>query len=106
MPSMKLTKQQLETFGNASPEERQNIMNNHNEEIINTTHELGEAFAPVEAAGFKEHFGEAINPVSMASGMVVGMGVDRIFDYIDPAENADGSVRQQNITGVAREACE
>ena len=38
MSSMKLTQEQLEAFGNASPTERQNIMNNHNEEIINTTH--------------------------------------------------------------------
>ncbi len=104
MPSMKLTKEQLETFGNASPEERQNIMNNHNEEIINTTHELGEAFAPVEAAGFKEHFGENINGVSLAGGMLVGMSVDKVLDYLDSAQNADGSVRDQKITGVAREA--
>tara|TARA_R110002050_G_scaffold286318_1_gene436688 strand:+ start:6671 stop:9154 length:2484 start_codon:yes stop_codon:yes gene_type:complete len=98
MPSMKLTQEQLETFGNASPQERQNIMNNHNEEIINTTHELGEAFAPVEASGFREHFGEAINPVSMGAGMLVGMGVDSALDYIDPAG------KDQKITGVSREA--
>ncbi len=104
MPSMKLTKEQLETFGNASPQERQTIMNNHNEEIINTTHELGEAFAPVEAAGFKEHFGENINGVSLAGGMLVGMSVDKVLDYLDSAQNADGSVRDQKITGVAREA--
>ena len=104
VPSMKLTKEQLETFGNASPAERQTIMNNHNEEIINTTHQLGEAFAPVEASGFKEHFGEALNPVSFGAGMLVSMGVDQALDYIDPAENADGTVRQQKITGVAREA--
>jgi len=79
-------------------------MNNHNEEIINTTHQLGEAFAPVEASGFKEHFGEALNPVSFGAGMLVSMGVDQALDYIDPAENADGTVRQQKITGVAREA--
>jgi len=104
MPSMKLTKEQLETFGNASPQERQTIMNNHNEEIINTTHELGEAFAPVEAAGFKEHFGENINGVSLAGGILVGLGVDQALDYIDSAENPDGTIRQQKITGVAREA--
>ena len=103
MPSMKLTKQQLETFGNASPEERQNIMNNHNEKIINATHELGEAFAPVEASGFKEHFGENINGVSLAGGVLVGMGVDKVLDYLDSPENPDGTVRQQKITGVARE---
>ena len=98
IPSLKLTQEQLETFGNASPQERQNIMNNHNEEIINTTHELGEAFAPVEAAGFKEHFGEAINPVSMGAGILVGMGVDQALDYIDPAG------KDQKLTGVSREA--
>jgi len=98
MPSMKLTQEQLEAFGNASPQERQNIMNNHNEEIINTTHELGEAFAPVEAAGFKEHFGENFNGVSVASGMLLGLGVDKSLDYIDPAG------KNQKITGVSREA--
>jgi len=104
MPSMKLTQEQLETFGNASPTERQNIMNDHNEEIINTTNELGEAFAPVEASGIKEHFGENINGVSLASGMLVGMGVDTALDYIDPSVNTDGSARKQTITGVSREA--
>ena len=104
VPSMKLTKEQLETFGNASPAERQTIMNNHNEEIINTTHQLGEAMTPMEATGFREHFGEAINPVSMGAGMLVGLAVDKSLDYIDPAENPDGTVRQQKITGVAREA--
>jgi len=98
MPSMKLTQEQLEAFGNASPQERQNIMNNHNEEIINTTHEMGEAFAPVEASGFREHFGEAINPVSMGAGMLVGMGVDKSLDYIDPAG------KDQKISGISREA--
>ena len=68
MPSMKLTQEQLE------------------------------AFAPVEASGFKEHFGENFNGVSVASGMLVGMGVDKALDYIDsPGKN-------QKITGVAREA--
>jgi hypothetical protein len=78
-------------------------MNNHNEEIINTTHELGEAFAPVEAAGFKEHFGENINGVSLAGGVLVGMGVNKVLDYLDSPENPDGTVRQQKITGIARE---
>lgn len=104
VPSFKLTKEQLNNFGNASPAERQTIMNNHNEEIINTTHELGEAMMPMEATGFKEHLGEAVNPVSMGAGMLVGFGVDKALDYIDPAENPDGTVRQQKITGVAREA--
>ena len=104
VPSFKLTKEQLNNFGNASPAERQTIMNNHNEEIINTTHELGESMTPMEATGFKEHLGEAVNPVSMGAGMLVGFGVDKALDYIDPAENPDGTVRQQKITGVAREA--
>jgi hypothetical protein len=104
VPSFKLTQEQLNKFGNSSPAERQTIMNNHNEEIINTTHELGESMMPMEATGFKEHFGEAINPVSMGAGMLVGMGVDKALDYIDPAENPDGTIRQQKITGVAREA--
>ncbi len=104
VPSMKLTQEQLNKFGNASPTERQTIMNNHNEEIINTTHELGEAMSPMEASGFREHFGEAINPVSMGAGILVGLGVDKALDYIDPAENPDGTIRQQKITGVAREA--
>lgn len=104
VPSFKLTKEQLNNFGNASPAERQTIMNNHNEEIINTTHELGESMMPMEATGFKEHLGEAVNPVSMGAGMLVGFGVDKALDYIDPAENPDGTVRQQKITGVAREA--
>ena len=103
-PSIKLTPQQIKEFGSASPEERQNIMDNHNQEIINTTHEMGEAFAPSESAGFKEHFGEAINPVSMGAGMLVGLGVDKTLDYLDPADDADGKPRKQAITGVKREA--
>jgi len=79
-------------------------MGNHNEEIINNTHELGEAMSPVEASGFREHFGEAMNPVSFGAGMLVGMGTDAVLDYIDPAENADGTKRKQSITGVGREA--
>jgi len=104
VPTMKLTDEQLKTFGNSNPQERQNIMNNHNEEIINTTHELGEAMTPMEATGFREHIGEAINPVSMGAGMLVGFGVDKAMDYIDPAENVDGTKRTQKITGVSREA--
>ncbi len=103
-PSVKLTPQQIKEFGSASPEERQNIINNHNEEIVNTTYEMGEAFAPSESAGFKEHFGEAINPVSMGAGMLVGLGVDKALDYLDPADDADGKPRKQAITGVKREA--
>ena len=104
VPSLKLTDEQLKTFGSANPQERQNIMNNHNEEIINTTHQLGESMAPMEATGFREHLGEAINPVSMGAGMLVGFGVDKALDYIDPAENVDGTKRTQKITGVGREA--
>jgi len=65
---------------------------------------MGEAFAPSESAGFKEHFGEAINPVSMGAGMLVGLGVDKALDYLDPADDADGKPRKQAITGVKREA--
>jgi len=101
---LKLTKEQLKEFGNASPQERLNIMDNHNEEIINNTHELGEAMAPVEASGFREHFGEAINPVSMGAGILVGFGTDAVLDYLDSAENPDGTKRKQSITGVGREA--
>ena len=103
-PSVKLTPQQIKEFGSATPQERQNIINNHNEEIVNTTYEMGEAFAPSESAGFKEHFGEAINPVSVGAGMLVGMGVDKVLDYVDSADDADGRPRKQAITGVKREA--
>ena len=101
---LKLTNEQLKAFGNASPQERLNIMGNHNEEIINNTHQLGEAMAPVEASGFREHFGEAINPVSMGAGILVGFGTDAVLDYLDSAENPDGTKRKQSITGVGREA--
>ncbi len=103
-PSIKLSNEQLKAFGNATPEERQNIMSNHNEEIINSTNELGEAFAPVEASGFREHFGEAMNPVSFGAGMLVGMGTDAALDYLDPADNPDGTKRKQAISGISREA--
>ena len=99
-----LSKEQLKKFGSANSEERQGILKDHAEEIINASNEYGEATTPMEVAGFREHFGEAINPVSMGAGMLVGMGVDKALDYIDPADNPDGTKRQQAITGVSREA--
>ena len=99
-----LNKEQLKKFGSANIEERQGILKDHAEEIINASNEYGEATTPMEVSGFREHFGEAINPVSMGAGMLVGMGVDKALDYIDPADNPDGTKRQQAITGVSREA--
>ena len=99
-----LSKEQLKKFGSANSEERQGILKDHAEEIINASNEYGEATTPMEASGFREHFGEAINPVSMGAGMLVGMGVDKALDYIDPADNPDGTKRQQAISGVSREA--
>ena len=36
--------------------------------------------------------------------MLVGMGVDKVLDYVDSADDADGRPRKQAITGVKREA--
>ena len=99
-----LSKDKLKEFGDATPEGRQEIMSDHTNEILNANHEYGEATTPMEAAGFREHFGEAINPVSMGAGMLVGLGVDKALDYIDPLDNPDGTKRQQAISGVSREA--
>ena len=100
----KLTKEEINTFSNTDKQGRTKIMNDHNIDSINDIHQLGEAMTPAESAGFREHFGEAINPVSMGAGMLVGMGVDKALDYIDPADDIDGKPRQQAITGVKREA--
>lgn len=100
----KLTKEEIAKFANTDKQGRFKIMNDHNIDSVNDIHDLGQAMTPAESAGFREHFGEAINPVSMGAGMLVGLGVDKALDYIDPADDTDGKPRQQAITGVKREA--
>ena len=100
----KLTKEEIAKFANTDRQGRVKIMNDHNIDSVNDIHDLGQAMTPTENAGFREHFGEAINPVSMGAGMLVGMGVDKTLDYFDPADDPDGKPRKQAITGVKREA--
>ena len=100
----KLTKEEIKTFASADKQGRTKIMNDHNSNTINDIHDLGQAMTPAENSGFREHFGEAINPVSMGAGMLVGLGVDSALDYLDPADDTDGKPRTQAITGVKREA--
>lgn len=100
----KLTKEEIAKFSNSNREGRIKIMNDHLQDTTNDIHTLGEAMTPTETAGFREHFGEAINPVSMGAGMLVGLGVDKALDYIDPADDPDGKPRKQAITGISREA--
>ena len=100
----KLTNEEISNFANKNKEGRQKIMSDHLEDTINDIGTLGEAMTPTEVSGFREHFGEAINPVSMGAGMLVGLGVDKALDYIDPADDPEGKPRQQAITGVSREA--
>ena len=100
----KLTKEQIKTFASADKQGRTKIMNDHNSNSVNDIHDLGQALTPAESSGFREHFGEAINPVSMGAGMLVGLGVDSALDYLDPADDPDGKPRTQAITGVKREA--
>jgi|13_taG_2_1085334.scaffolds.fasta_scaffold01475_4 hypothetical protein len=100
----KLTKEEIAKFANSDRQGRIKIMNDHNIDSVNDIHDLGQAMTPAENAGFREHFGEAINPVSMGAGMLVGFGTDAALDYLDPADDPDGKPRQQAITGVKREA--
>ncbi len=100
----KLTKEEIANFANTDRQGRVKIMNDHNIDSVNDIHDLGQAMTPTENAGFREHFGEAINPVSMGAGMLVGFGTDAALDYLDPADDPDGKPRKQAITGVKREA--
>ena len=100
----KLTKEEIKTFASADKQGRTKIMNDHNNNSVNDIHDLGQALTPAESSGFKEHFGEGINPVSMGAGMLVGFGVDKALDYLDPADDPDGKPRTQAITGISREA--
>jgi hypothetical protein len=100
----KLTKEEIKEFASADKQGRTKIMNDHNSNSVNDIHDLGQALTPAESSGFREHFGEAINPVSMGAGMLVGLGVDSALDYIDPADDPDGKPRTQAITGISREA--
>ena len=100
----KLTKEEIKTFASADKQGRTKIMNDHNSNSVNDIHDLGQALTPAESSGFREHFGEAINPVSMGAGILIGFGVDSALDYIDPADDPDGKPRTQAITGISREA--
>ena len=93
-----LNEEQLNTYADANTNQRQNIISNHLEDMNNSIHELGSHTAPMEVSGFKEHLGQSISGTSLAKGMLIGLGVDKVLDTIDPAGD------KQKLTGVAREA--
>jgi hypothetical protein len=93
-----LNEEQLNNYSNATTTERQNIISNHLEDMNNSIHEYGSHTAPMEASGFREHLGESISGTNMARGILVGIGVDKILDTIDPAGD------KQKLTGISREA--
>ena len=102
----KLNDTEIESYIKSTPSQRKTIIENHNEEIINNTHTIGEATAPAEVAGFREHLGEAVNPVSMAGGILTGLAVNQALDYVDSPVDEQGRPREQLFTGVSREALE